>query len=144
MRVRVFLADDSEVMRKAIRRLLSDREDIAVVGEAPNFRETIQQTAQLHPDVIILDLHMPENNLVTPVEVKRLLNGAKVLAITLGTDDLTENLDLSNSVGAVRLLDKGDLGDQLIPAILELAPSGQQTLITSALPEEFSGGRFDD
>ena len=72
------------------------------------------------------------------------LNGAKVLALTLGVDDLTENLDLSNSVGAVKLVDKMNLSDQLIPAILELAPRGQQTLITSALPEEFSGGRFDD
>ncbi len=144
MCVNVFLADDSEIMRKAIRRLLSDREDIAVVGEASNFRETIEKTALLHPDVIILDLHMPERNLVTPAKVKSLLNGAKVLAITLGVDDLTENLDLSNSVGAVKLVDKMNLSDQLIPAILELAPRGQQTLITSALPEEFSGGRFDD
>src|SRR5712671_1712777 len=93
MCVKVFLADDAEVMRKAIRRLLSDREDIAVVGEASNFRETIEKTALLHPDVIILDLHMPERNLVTPAKVKSLLNGAKVLAITLGIDDLTENVD---------------------------------------------------
>ena len=50
MCVKVFLADDAEVMRKAIRRLLSDREDIAVVGEAANIRETIQRTAELHPD----------------------------------------------------------------------------------------------
>ena len=57
--VRVFLADDAEVMRKAIRRLLSDREDIAVVGEAANIRETIQKTAELHPDLIILDVTMP-------------------------------------------------------------------------------------
>ena len=123
MCVNVVLADDSEIMRKAIRRLLSDREDIAVVGEASNFRETIEKTALLHPDVIILDLHMPERNLVTPAKVKSLLNGAKVLTITLGVDDLTENLDLSNSVGAVKLVDKMNLSDQLIPAILELAPA---------------------
>ena len=123
MCVNVFLADDSEIMRKAIRRLLSDREDIAVVGEAANIRETIEMTALLHPDVIILDLHMPDRNLVTPTKVKSLLNGAKVLAITLGVDDLTENLDLSNSVGAVKLVDKMNLSHQLIPAILELAPA---------------------
>ena len=123
MCVNVFLADDAEIMRKAIRRLLSGREDIAVVGEASNFRETIEKTALLHPDVIILDLHMPERNLVTPAKVKSFLNGAKVLAITLGVDDLTENLDLSNSVGAVKLVDKMNLSDQLIPAILELAPA---------------------
>ena len=121
MCVKVFLADDAEVMRKAIRRLLSNREDISVVGEASNFRETIEKTSELHPDLIILDLNLPDRNHIAPSEVKRLLNDAKVLAITLGTDDLEEAL--LDSVGAVRLLDKAELSNELIPAILELAPA---------------------
>src|SRR5438067_2358845 len=125
MCVKVFLADDAEVMRKAIRRLLSDREDIAVVGEASNFREAIQKTTELHPDLIILDLNLPDRNHIAPSEAKKLLNGAKVLAITLGTDDLTE--ELVDGVGAVRLLDKGELSNELIPAILELAPAHLNT-----------------
>jgi DNA-binding NarL/FixJ family response regulator len=119
MCVKVFLADDADVMRKAIRSLLSNREDISVVGEASNFLETIKKTSELHPDLIILDLNMPDRNHIAPSEAKRLLNGAKVLAITLGTENLDELLD---SVGAVRLLDKGELANELIPAILELAP----------------------
>ena len=121
MCVKVFLADDAAVMRKAIRSLLSNREDISVVGEASNFLETIQKTTELHPDLIILDLNMPDRNHIAPSEAKRLLNGAKVLAITLGTDDLKE--ELLESVGAVRLLDKAELANELIPAILELAPA---------------------
>jgi DNA-binding NarL/FixJ family response regulator len=120
MCVRVFLADDADVMRKAIRRLLSNREDISVVGEASTFYETIEKTSELHPDLIILDLNLSDRNHIAPSEAKRLLNGAKVLAITLGTDDLTE--ELLQSVGAVRLLDKMQLANKLIPAILELAP----------------------
>ena len=121
MCVKVFLADDAAVMRKAIRSLLSNRQDISVVGEASNFLETIQKTTELHPDLIILDLNMPDRNHIAPSEVKRLLNGAKVLAITLGTEDLEE--ELLDSVGAVRLLDKAELANELIPAILELAPA---------------------
>ena len=120
MCVKVFLADDAAVMRKAIRSLLSTREDISVVGEASDFRETIQKTAELHPDLIILDVNMPDRNHIAPSEAKRLLNGAKVLAITLGTENLDELLD---SVGAVRLLDKAELSNELIAAILELAPA---------------------
>ena len=120
MCVKVFLADDAEVMRKAIQRLLSNREDISVVGEASTFYETIEKTSESHPDLIILDLNMPDRNHIAPSEVKRLLNGAKVLAITLGTENLDELLD---SVGAVRLLDKAELANELIPAILELAPA---------------------
>jgi hypothetical protein len=51
-----------------------------------------------------------------------LLNGAKVLAITLGFNE-----ELLDSVGAVRLLDKTKLSDELIPAILELAPAHTNT-----------------
>ena len=120
MCVRVFLADDADVTRRAIQRLLSNREDISVVGEASTFYETIEKTSELHPDLIILDLNLPDRNHIAPSEAKRLLNGAKVLAITLSTDDLKE--ELLASVGAVRLLDKMKLANELIPAILELAP----------------------
>ena len=121
MCVRVFLADDAEVMRKAIRSLLSNREDIAVVGEAANIRETIQKTAELHPDLIILDVYMPDKEYIPPTRVKSLLNGAKILAITLGADEVNE--ELLHGVGAAKLLDKMDLANELIPAILELAPT---------------------
>jgi DNA-binding NarL/FixJ family response regulator len=121
MCVRVFLADDAEVMRKAIRTLLSKREDIAVVGEAANICETIQKTAELHPDLIILDVSMAEKECIAPIKVRGSLNGAKILAITLGAEDVKE--EMLQGVGAAKLLDKMDLYDQLIPAILELAPT---------------------
>jgi DNA-binding NarL/FixJ family response regulator len=117
MCVKVFLADDSDIMRKAIRSLLSSREDIAVVGEASNIRETIQKTAELHPDLIIFDVNMPDRERIAPNKVKGLLNGAKILAITLGADEIEQ--ELLHGVGAARLLDKAELSDQLIPAILE-------------------------
>src|SRR5260370_20599829 len=121
MCVKVFLADDAEVMRKAIRRLLSDREDIAVVGEASNFRETIQKTTELHPDLIILDVNLMDRNHIALTEAKHLLNGAKVLAISFGTDDRTR--ELLDSVGAAKFLDRMELANELIPAIFELAPA---------------------
>ncbi len=122
MCVKVFLADDADVMRKAIRSMLSNRDDISVVGEASDLYETIRKTAELHPDLIILDVNMTDRNHIAPSEAKKLLNGAKVLAITFGVDDRAD--ELKNGVGAVKLLDKMDLADQLIPAILELAPAG--------------------
>jgi chemotaxis response regulator CheB len=119
MCVKVFLADDAEVIRRAIRMLLSGRGDIAVVGEASNFLETIQKTAELHPDLIILDLNLPDRDRIPSTEVRGLLNGARVLAMTFGTGGLDQGL--LDSIGAIKLLDKMDLSEQLIPAILELA-----------------------
>jgi DNA-binding NarL/FixJ family response regulator len=84
-------------MRKAIRSMLSNREDISVVGEASNFRETIQKATELHPDLIILDVNMPDRNRIAPSEVKRLLNGARVL--TKWTSRPTDSGDSGTSTG---------------------------------------------
>ena len=77
-------------MRNAIRSLLSSREDISLVGEASNFLEMIEKTSELHPDLLILDLHLAGRNHIAPSEAKRLLHGTKILAITMGTDDLDD------------------------------------------------------
>ena len=121
MRVNVYVSDDAAIMRKAIRSLLSNREDISVVGEASDFLEIINKTSELHPDLIIPDLNLSDRIHVPLIKAKGLLNGAKVLAITLGTDDRTD--ELLKSVGAVRMLYKMNLASELIPAILELAPA---------------------
>src|SRR5882724_11699683 len=115
MCVKVLLAEDAEVMRRAIRSLLSEREDIKVVGEAAKFPEVLQKTTDLKPDVIVIDLHMPGDNFSAPF-----LNGHKLLAISFANDD--EAKALAESIGAAKLLDKMELANELIPAILELAP----------------------
>ena len=115
MCVNVLLADDAAVVRRAIRNLLSEREDIKVVGEAATFPEVLQKATELKPAVIVFDLHMPGNNFSTSFP-----NGYKLLAISLATDD--EAKGLADSIGAVKLLDKAELANELIPAILGLAP----------------------
>ena len=114
MCVKVFLADDAEIMRRAIRNLLSEREDIKIVGEAATFTETIQKAAESQSDEIIFDLRMAEG------ENGHLPAGVKVLAISLANDD--EAKALAERIGAAKLLDKMELAKELIPAILELAP----------------------
>src|SRR5882757_2543400 len=118
MCVSVFLADDAEVMRRAMRILLSTRKDIVVVGEASNFHETIRKTRELHPDLIILEVNLADRNHISRTETRSLLNGAKVLAISFSTDDHTQ--ELLDSVGAIKFLHKMELASELIPAILEL------------------------
>jgi chemotaxis response regulator CheB len=122
MCVKVFLADDAEIMRRAIRSLLANREDIAVVGEASTFHETVQRSSELHPDLIILDVGMPDRGGASAAEVKSLLNNANILAITLGGAGVSN--DLINGIGAAKLLDKMDLATQLIPTILEMGTVG--------------------
>jgi DNA-binding NarL/FixJ family response regulator len=80
MCVKVLLGEDAEVMRRAIRNLLSEREDINVVDEVTTFPEVLQKATELKPDVIVFDLHMPGNNFSAPF-----LNGYRLLAISLAT-----------------------------------------------------------
>jgi CheY-like chemotaxis protein len=114
MCVRVLLADRTELMRKAIRGLLSECEDISLVGEASTFAETVQKAKELLPDEIVLDLRMTEG------ENLRLLAGTKLLAMSIANDD--EAKALAEDIGAAKFLDKLNLSQELIPAILELAP----------------------
>jgi chemotaxis response regulator CheB len=122
MCVKVFLADDAEIMRRAIRSLLANREDIAIVGEASTFYETVQKSSELQPDLIILDVGMPDRGGASAAEVKGLLNNANILAITLGGDGVSD--DLINGIGAAKSLDKMDLATRLIPTILEMGTVG--------------------
>ena len=60
--IRILLADDHDLMRRGIRGLLESEPDIEVCGEAANGREAVELTSRLKPDVIVLDLGMPQLN----------------------------------------------------------------------------------
>jgi len=117
MPIKVLLADDSDVMRSAIRRTLKEEPGIEVVGEASNFAKTVQLIADRKPDVLLLDLHLPEKRSFTPELVKAQLRCVCTLAVSLSND--AEAKELAESYGAVSLLDKMSLYQQLVPAIMQ-------------------------
>jgi DNA-binding NarL/FixJ family response regulator len=108
MCVNILLADDAEIVRRAIHTLLSHREDIAIVGEVATFHEVIRKTTELKPDVIVLDLHMSEGVVVM------LPNAPKIVAISFANDEEAKRL----THRAARLLDKMELSETLVPANL--------------------------
>jgi YesN/AraC family two-component response regulator len=60
MTIRVLVADDQSMVRAGFRMLLADEQDIEVVAEAENGREAVEKTARFNPDVILMDIRMPE------------------------------------------------------------------------------------
>ncbi len=58
--IKVLLADDQTLIRQGIRLLLEIEPDIQVVGQAANGREALQQVESIHPDVVLMDVRMPE------------------------------------------------------------------------------------
>jgi DNA-binding NarL/FixJ family response regulator len=62
MTIRIFLADDHEVVRDGLRFILGTQADMKVVGEAADGRQTVDQVILLKPDVVVMDIGMPELN----------------------------------------------------------------------------------
>ena len=58
--IRVLLADDHALFRQGLKSLLESEGDMRVIGEAANGREAIRYAAETHPDVILMDIQMPE------------------------------------------------------------------------------------
>jgi len=88
MSIKILLADGNTVMRPVIARVLKEETVTELVGEATNFAETLQMTAALKPDVLLLELHFDDER-EYPVEVVKaqVLRHAKcVLAISLWND----------------------------------------------------------
>jgi DNA-binding NarL/FixJ family response regulator len=120
--IKVLVADDSDVVRMAIRRTLEEDARIEVVGEASTFAETMQLIGDCQPSVLLLDLHLPEKRDFTPAFVKSQLAGvAHTLAVSFSNDP--EAKALADSYGATALLDKVNLYTQMIPAIMRCCSS---------------------
>jgi DNA-binding NarL/FixJ family response regulator len=119
MSTTVLLADDSEIMRKAIMYFLKDDSDIEVLAEGANFAQTMLLAIKLQPHVILLDLHMNDERTVTPSQVKASLNGSRLIAMSIWKDDETKSL--AETYGALTLLDKATLGSELIATIKRYA-----------------------
>jgi two-component system, NarL family, response regulator NreC len=59
---RILLADDHAVVRQGFKMILSAQADMEIVGEAANGREAVELAAQLNPDIVVMDVAMPELN----------------------------------------------------------------------------------
>jgi DNA-binding NarL/FixJ family response regulator len=120
MSIRVLLADDHAMVRQGLRELLAAQGEFEVVGEAATGAEAVQRSAELHPDVVLLDIHMPSGDgLWATAELAREVPSARVLILTVSTED--EHLKESLRRGAAGYLLKTSPADSLFQAIREVA-----------------------
>jgi two-component system, NarL family, response regulator NreC len=88
MKLRVLIADDHGVVRKGLRLLLEEFEEIEVVGEAANGREVVKLAAELSPEVILMDVAMPLLNGIEAAEQVRKVNGdVGIVMLTMHADE---------------------------------------------------------
>ena len=118
--IRVVIADDQDLVRAGLRMILGANEDIDVVGEAANGREAIETARLVRPDVVLMDIRMPE---LDGLEATRRILAAQdtVRVLILTTFDLDEYVYEALSAGASGFVLKDDPPEQLISAIHTVA-----------------------
>ena len=120
MTIRVLVADDQSMVRAGFRMLLSGQEDIEVVAEASNGLEAIEKAARFDPDVVLMDIRMPE---LDGLEATRRILAAdgttRILVLT--TFDLDEYVYEALRAGASGFVLKDEPPEQLIAAIRTVA-----------------------
>ncbi len=122
-KLRVLLADDHQIVREGLRRLIDSQPDMRVVGEAANGRDVLTQAKSLEPDVVVMDLSMPElNGLQATARLRAELPAVKVVALTAHEDECY--LRQLCEVGASGYVLKRSAGDELIKAIETVARGG--------------------
>ncbi|MFD3932820.1 response regulator [Streptomyces sp. NPDC058614] len=137
--IRVLIADDQVMVREGFSVLLGAMPDIEVVGEAVNGREAVERVRELAPDVVLMDIRMPEMNGIEATREIVAANGAaKVLVLT--TFDLDEYVYQALRAGASGFLLKDASARQLADGVRVVA-AGEALLapsVTRRLITEFS------
>ena len=120
MTVHVLVADDQSMVRAGFRILLGGEEDIEVVAEASNGLEAVDKAARFDPDVILMDIRMPElDGLEATRRILATDGDARILILT--TFDLDEYVYEALRAGASGFVLKDDSPEQLIAAIRTVA-----------------------
>lgn len=137
-KLRVLLADDHEMMREGLKLLVNGQSDMETVAEADNGRSAIMLAQKLKPDVVVMDISMPElNGLKATEQLKKLSPETKVLTLTRHADDAYLRQLLN--AGASGYLLKKSAASELVRAIRSIAagdtyldPAMTNQLVTKA------------
>lgn len=125
-KLRIVLAEDHETIRDGLKLLLNSQPDMEVVGEADNGRAALHLAEQLQPDVVVMDISMPElNGLQATKKLKEKYPPVKVLILTRHSDPVY--LQELLKAGASGYVLKQSKSEELIRAILAVA-AGQAYL----------------
>ncbi len=119
MTISVFLADDHTVVRDGLRLLLESQDDITVVGEAADGRQAVRQVQKLKPDVVIMDIAMPElNGIEATQNICKTCPSSRVLILSMHASK--EYIFRALKAGATGYLLKESAGREVIIAVRAL------------------------
>lgn len=137
-KITIVIADDHPLLRKAIRDILEKERDFEIVGEAGDGVEAIKSATELSPDVIIMDISMPNmDGLEATQKIKAMNPRIAILVLTVHSDD--QYIVGILQAGAAGYLTKSVFGDELVQAVrgvvageMVLSPTIGQRLLRQA------------
>src|SRR5579863_9285338 len=148
-KIRVLIVDDHTILRAGLRMLLNAHPDLEVVGEASDGNQAVVSAQNMQPDVILMDIAMPEcNGIEATRQIKRLLPDTRVLVLTMHENE--EYLFQMLRAGAAGYILKEAADTELITAIrvvsagrFYLSPSAQSMMVSDYLQRVRSGEEHD-
>ncbi len=118
-RIRVLIVDDHELFRRGVASLLTEREDMEVVGEASNGVEAVERARELMPDVVLMDIKMPEmDGLAATKQLKTEMPYVRIMMLTVSETD--EDLFEAIKAGASGYLLKNVDPDALVASVAQV------------------------
>jgi len=138
-KIRLFLCDDHTLFRSGIRKLLELEPDIEITGEASNGQDMLDSLKKTGPDVILMDIGMPNMDGVTATyKAKKILSGVKVIILTVYEDE--PHIFKAIKAGAMGYLLKDVSIDELIEAIRSVNQGEAlvQPMIAAKVLKEFA------
>jgi len=84
MKIKVLLADDHKIIRDGLKSLIAREEDIEIVGEAENGRSAVRLAKKLHPEIVVMDVSMPDmNGIEATKKITEKVPGARVIGLSM-------------------------------------------------------------
>ena len=145
-KIKLLIADDHAILRQGLRRILEAEPDMSVIGEAATGVDAVKRARQLKPDVVIMDISMPEQDGIESMRqiVKTL--SSRVLILTVHTEHHV--ISEAVSAGASGYLAKDSLDHELVSAVRTVVHGGtvfspnvsRRLAESSQIPQPGSGG----
>ena len=140
--INVLIADDHTLFRQGLRKLLEAYEEIAVVGEAANGREAITRIDEVFPDVVLMDIKMPQMDGIESIRlIKKKHPTLNIIALSM-YDDAEYVLKAVNA-GASGYMQKDVSADRLVDTIKQVQ-NGNRPLVHLAVDSEILRGVIPD
>lgn len=149
MTIQILLVDDHTILRAGLKMMLNAQPDIVVVGEAQDGRHAVTEAIRLHPDVVLMDITMPDmNGIEATRQIKKQLTDVKVLVLTMHENE--EYVFQALRAGASGYILKEAADTELITALhvvqngnFYLSPTAQSVMVGDYLQRVHSGEEKD-